>query len=307
MRRRQAVAIALYVLTSAPTGGIQAKEPCPGDCNEDTAVTVNEIIAGVSIALGASAISTCRAFDVNQDGGITVEEIIVAVSTALTGCETPSSPTPTPVATPTPDNTLFDGTIADLAPHNSGDQLLFRVTRSDGRTFNQVRRVVDTKPNGEFVVETYEFDRHILTETYRDDGLSLYELSEIDEEEDVRTVCSPSLLQFQLPLVRDNATDDRTRCDLRTVRGSRFLGQILQRTRVVPVSIIPSVELPAGTYSNVIHVRAENTIASDVEQVEIYLVPGIGIVRTEESSFGIITRVVELLDGTVGGSSVRRP
>ena len=60
--------------------------PCVGDCDGNRAVTVDEIIRGVNIALGNSPLEACPAFDVNGDGEVTVDEIVLAVNQALFGC-----------------------------------------------------------------------------------------------------------------------------------------------------------------------------------------------------------------------------
>ena len=59
---------------------------CSGDCNGDGAVTVNELITMVNIALGSAASSACSAGDANGDGEITVNEIVAGVNHALSGC-----------------------------------------------------------------------------------------------------------------------------------------------------------------------------------------------------------------------------
>lgn len=61
-------------------------EPCVGDCNGDLAVTVDEIVKMVNIALGGLDISECPAGDRDDSGTITVDEIVQAVNNALTGC-----------------------------------------------------------------------------------------------------------------------------------------------------------------------------------------------------------------------------
>lgn len=60
--------------------------PCTGDCSADGNVTVDEIVQGVNIALGAAPASACPPFDRNQDGEVTVDEILQAVAAALSGC-----------------------------------------------------------------------------------------------------------------------------------------------------------------------------------------------------------------------------
>lgn len=61
---------------------------CVGDCDGDYIVHVDELITGISIALGNYGFTTetCPSFDVNDDGQVTVDEIITAVSNALLGC-----------------------------------------------------------------------------------------------------------------------------------------------------------------------------------------------------------------------------
>ncbi len=59
---------------------------CVGDCNNDTSVTVDEILTMVNIALGNASVSTCLAGDANHDNEITIDEILAAVNNALNGC-----------------------------------------------------------------------------------------------------------------------------------------------------------------------------------------------------------------------------
>jgi hypothetical protein len=59
---------------------------CQGDCGSDGAVTVNEIITMVNIALGTANVSACTAGDADGSGDITINEIIAAVNNALNGC-----------------------------------------------------------------------------------------------------------------------------------------------------------------------------------------------------------------------------
>jgi hypothetical protein len=59
---------------------------CPGDCNGDGQVTINELITGVNIALGSTPVSNCPSFDVNHDGSVVINELISAVNAALNGC-----------------------------------------------------------------------------------------------------------------------------------------------------------------------------------------------------------------------------
>jgi len=67
----------------SPTGGAAR---CVGDCDDSRSVAVNELVAGVGIALGTQSIDACRADDSNGDGHVSINEVIAAVANALDGC-----------------------------------------------------------------------------------------------------------------------------------------------------------------------------------------------------------------------------
>jgi hypothetical protein len=75
---------------------------CVGDCNKDSAVTVDELVRGVNIALGVLPLSQCAALDLDGDDKVSVDELVTAVSAALVGCPNPATPTPTPIPTGSP-------------------------------------------------------------------------------------------------------------------------------------------------------------------------------------------------------------
>lgn len=59
---------------------------CAGDCSGDGAVTVDELLKAVNIALGTSAIDLCSAADGNGDGAVAINELLAAVNRGLDGC-----------------------------------------------------------------------------------------------------------------------------------------------------------------------------------------------------------------------------
>ncbi len=79
------------VTTPTPTPGVTPTPSgtpgagCVGDCNGDNAVTVDEIVTMVNLALNGGT-AGCSAGDGNHDGVITVDEIVTAVNNALNGC-----------------------------------------------------------------------------------------------------------------------------------------------------------------------------------------------------------------------------
>ena len=64
----------------------RAPAPCTGDCDGNGRVTVDELTAGVRIAMGLSPLADCGACDANGDGVVGVEEIVRAVAGALGSC-----------------------------------------------------------------------------------------------------------------------------------------------------------------------------------------------------------------------------
>lgn len=57
---------------------------CPGDCNGDGQVSIDELLVAVNIALGTDATSPCAAL--SPDGTVTITEVMAAVNAALNGC-----------------------------------------------------------------------------------------------------------------------------------------------------------------------------------------------------------------------------
>ena len=97
----------LALLAAAP-----ASAQCPGDCNGDGVVRVEEMIVGVRIALGEDLIAACPAFDVSGEGEVGINELVLAVTSLLNGCPA----TPTPAASPTaPDTPTASPTATDTA------------------------------------------------------------------------------------------------------------------------------------------------------------------------------------------------
>src|SRR5437867_2096236 len=66
--------------------------PCLGDCDRTHDVTIADIILMTNVVLGGTPLSACVAGDGDGDGAITVDEIVAAVAMALNGC--PESPRP---------------------------------------------------------------------------------------------------------------------------------------------------------------------------------------------------------------------
>ena len=92
-------AVVVCLLLFCGVSSAELAPGCPGDCDGDGQVSINELVRGVRIALGQADLSECGTFDSNADGRVTVAELVSAVRAALGVC---APPTPTPTATPAP-------------------------------------------------------------------------------------------------------------------------------------------------------------------------------------------------------------
>lgn len=66
-----------------------AGPPCPGDCDFDGNVEVNEIIRAVNASLKTGTLASCVPVDANLSGNVEVNEIIRSVNFSLDGCPAP--------------------------------------------------------------------------------------------------------------------------------------------------------------------------------------------------------------------------
>jgi subtilase family protein len=86
-----------HASTAPPTATSTTRQPtatrtptpqaCAGDCDGNDTVTIEELIQGVNIALGALPFEACPAFDANGDGAVTVDDLVAAVNKALSACD----------------------------------------------------------------------------------------------------------------------------------------------------------------------------------------------------------------------------
>jgi hypothetical protein len=73
--------------SAGPTPTVPAMAHCVGDCDCNASVTVDELVTGISIALGETQSRVCPAFDTNGDATVTVDELLGATNAALVGCQ----------------------------------------------------------------------------------------------------------------------------------------------------------------------------------------------------------------------------
>jgi hypothetical protein len=71
---------------AAQRPGSAALAACVGDCNGDGAVTADELLTMVGIALGQAPRAACRAGAPGGDGRIAIDDILLGANNALGAC-----------------------------------------------------------------------------------------------------------------------------------------------------------------------------------------------------------------------------
>jgi hypothetical protein len=59
---------------------------CPGDCNEDEQVTIDEVVTSVNVSGDRIDLELCPAADANADGTVAVDDLVASTGAALRGC-----------------------------------------------------------------------------------------------------------------------------------------------------------------------------------------------------------------------------
>lgn len=223
--------------------------------------------------------------DANHDGALTVADILLL-------------------------GPLFDGTVSQFVPHAMGDRLVYRVTDPLGNVTTDTTLVTSGGTVGPFVVDDREVNaqqqavRHEL-QTYNDTGLQLFFTSGTDFVRNLKTACSPPLLRLSMPVIAGQTFSTTTRCEVRLVSSNLFVGFIDRTDTFTPIELVDSLTVPAGTFTQVVHIHGRTNLSGDFETDEIYFAPGVGAILQLQTSGAETTRH-ELIDGTIGGLPVTR-
>jgi hypothetical protein len=76
----------LGVLLMLAAPAVARAQTCPGDCNGDGIVSVDEMIIAANVALGMLSVRACPSVDRNGDGVVGVDEAVIAVDSGVSGC-----------------------------------------------------------------------------------------------------------------------------------------------------------------------------------------------------------------------------
>jgi hypothetical protein len=241
--------------------------------------------AGTLIQVLFGDLPTGEGYDANGDGAITVADVVLAV----------------PV--------LYAGVVSDLVPHAVNDQLVYRVTSPDMVT-TETSTAVSSGPGGEFVIDDEEVDsqqevlKHQL-QSYTDTGTQLLYSGYTDDTEPALVnvvTCSPPLLRLVMPLIAGQSFSTTIHCSVTT--NGIPTGYVDETDVFTPIDIVDSIEVAAGTFTNVVHINASRQITgAALETHEIYFASGVGPILDLVTVGGQTTRS-ELESGTIGGVPV---
>jgi hypothetical protein len=84
MISRTLAAFALVLAVGSAHAGFD--DFCPGDCDGDGSIAVNELLIAVDVALGTQQLTVCREADLNGDRRVTIDEVIALILTASSAC-----------------------------------------------------------------------------------------------------------------------------------------------------------------------------------------------------------------------------
>jgi hypothetical protein len=153
----QLARVTLAVTLCLTAGGAPALAgfTCPGDCDTDRAVSVDELMRGVNLVLDPGTAIACQAADVDGDGVVFVNEVLDAVSKALDGC---------PAYPYARDESLRLNHIQVLASHNSYHQ------RVDQLVFDQIAAFIQA------LADSLDYGHRPLPEQFDEHGVRAIEI-----------------------------------------------------------------------------------------------------------------------------------
>lgn len=81
------IAMGDLITIAGRQGAAHTAQQCPGDCDTDGVVRIDELLFGVGVLLERHALDRCVVLDRNRDGTVRVDEVLGAIHSALSGCE----------------------------------------------------------------------------------------------------------------------------------------------------------------------------------------------------------------------------
>lgn len=121
--------VAALVFVALVSANVSA-EPCPGDCDEDGHVAIEELVRAVRMSLVGIQEADCPGIDKDRSGDVSISELIGAVAAAVHGCP---SPTATTSASPTTDPPITASASRTPTPTLTSNGCVYQMTPSFAR------------------------------------------------------------------------------------------------------------------------------------------------------------------------------
>src|SRR6185503_15792540 len=98
------LALPLFVYAAVTLSAVTAHAVCPGDCNADGRVSIDELVLGTQVALGAAESAVCPSLFSGCGQGVCIDDLVRAVGNSVEGCALPalasSDPAPDAIDVP---------------------------------------------------------------------------------------------------------------------------------------------------------------------------------------------------------------
>lgn len=200
--------------------------------------------------------------------------------------------------------------IQELAPHHDRDHFVYLVERPGPDGFRpsslQVEHVTRLEHPEDFEVALSEDGMPTGRVHMRDDGQTLWLLSEDDFARGVRMSYEPPLAYFRVPLFPgESLSEGEVR--IRRLADGQAVGTMRIVHRVKASAAGPGQWL-SGAYTGGVHLRMERSLSGTDGNIDLasttVLVPGIGDVRSEGSLGGEVALRRTLACALVGNRSI---
>ncbi len=213
--------------------------------------------------------------------GVFVSLLLCALCAGNTGCS---------ALKPAPD--ALAKTLSEIVPHHDRDHFVFLVERPSADGFRpsalQVEHISKLEPTNEYEVSLSEDGMATGRVIIRDDGTTLWLVSEEDYTRGLKLTYEPPLPYLTVPLFPGESTATSS-ADVRQLGTNQAAGT-LRVTQITRTQAAPPGQWMFGTYARGVQLTTERTLHGPDGPVQLtnvtILVPGVGEVRSEGRAAG---------------------
>ena len=201
---------------------------------------------------------------------------------------------------------LFNGRVTGFFALNLNDALTYRVTDPMGGVTMETVKVYSANSAGGFELNDIQVDSSQMLKNERQEysnanGRLTYD-GDTDFLQQVRSTCTPKLLRLVLPIIAGQMFSTTSTCQVRTLQ-NLFVGVIQRTDSFMPIEILESLTVPAGTFRHIVHISGSTDAGGFAQTEEAYFAPGIGAVLRLTTAGGDTIRS-ELVGGTINGHPI---